>query len=472
VAIFAVSYGGFDVYGEKLVGALNSGNRAEAWYEIRYNSNSDTQHAVRWFTVSQILRLYNDQANLTATQKDTEFKQIFAMYTRHVQDIGTYDFQYRNSVQGANANLTALNTTLAADLGVNPLANIGQVRALTTTAQGVTTQDLNGELQTAANFLKARYANGAPIGQIFVAPDTAITNQAAINLVDRSQDTTNDLIFGGQGNDTLSGGSGNDIVFGGTAINTINGNGGDDTLVGGLATNTLNGGAGNDTLFLNGTFYKYITNNGPSDWDGRTGNSGSTTMFGGDGNDKFYIGVSGSTNGSISIDGGAGQDVVSFQGSESVTVLVENGTATNAVGKQIILRNVETLVGTESNDTLTINVRENTKVKVIGGAGHDIVRINQGDLLISLGSDSAFNQSRKEDAVEVVGVETVYAPDTDSTIVGSGQAVVYLGNGNNTLISAGAGSVINASQGHNVFHLSNQVLLRRSGRPDPLSGTS
>jgi Ca2+-binding RTX toxin-like protein len=460
-AIFAMAYNVRDFPRfTALPRAILNGNRAEAWFEIRFNTNSVDNGAgragiaKRQFVLAQVFGLYEVQDNRTDSQRDAEYKSIFTMYTRHAAAILTYENLFRNNpITLANGDITA----------IGQVATIGQVQAITN-ENG--TQNLDGTLQAAADFLKSRYVNSyateRPIRQIFVVPDSTTgiyQGLAAVTQVDRSQDTVSDLIFGGQANDVMRGGSAGDIIFGGTGNNTAYGNDGADILVGGTAANFLDGGAGNDTLFLNGTVYRLITNNGPSDWDARTGNGGATTMLGGDGNDKFYIGVFGDTNGSISIDGGAGQDVVSFQGSASTTILVENGGQTSADGKQIVLRNVETVIGTDGNDSLTINVREKTKVKVIGGTGHDVVRINQGDLLISLGDDGKFNSSTKEEAVEVSGVEVIYAPDTDTTIVGSGQAVVNLGNGNNTLMSAGAGSVINAGQGHNVFHLSNQVLL-------------
>src|SRR5262249_7251319 len=56
-------------------------------------------------------------------------------------------------------------------------------------------------------------------------------------------------LFGGAGNDTLTGGSGNDLLFGQTGNDTLLGKGGNDLLFGGAGNDTLIGGVGNDQVF-------------------------------------------------------------------------------------------------------------------------------------------------------------------------------------------------------------------------------
>src|SRR5258708_1586781 len=50
-------------------------------------------------------------------------------------------------------------------------------------------------------------------------------------------------LFGGDGNDTLTGGSANDLLFGQSGNDTLLGKGGDDLLFGGDRNRTLPGGA-------------------------------------------------------------------------------------------------------------------------------------------------------------------------------------------------------------------------------------
>ena len=56
-------------------------------------------------------------------------------------------------------------------------------------------------------------------------------------------------LFGGAGNDVLTGGSGADQLFGGAGNDTLLGKGGNDLLFGGAGNDTLVGGTGNDQVF-------------------------------------------------------------------------------------------------------------------------------------------------------------------------------------------------------------------------------
>ena len=56
-------------------------------------------------------------------------------------------------------------------------------------------------------------------------------------------------LFGGAGNDVLTGGSGADELFGGAGNDTLLGKGGNDLLFGGAGNDTLTGGDGDDQLF-------------------------------------------------------------------------------------------------------------------------------------------------------------------------------------------------------------------------------
>lgn len=109
-----------------------------------------------------------------------------------------------------------------------------------------------------------------------------------------------DTIFGGEGDDSIvsgsgglgvvgadpdwvSGGSGNDIIFGRGGNDTLLGDEGDDTLVGGSGHDSLLGGAGDDELVSN--LFEWSS-------DARDGDyvhSAQDTLDGGDGSDTFKI---------------------------------------------------------------------------------------------------------------------------------------------------------------------------------------
>jgi hypothetical protein len=69
-------------------------------------------------------------------------------------------------------------------------------------------------------------------------------------------------LFGGNGNDVLTGGSGADQLFGGNGNDTLNGGDGDDILDGGAGDDTVVGGKGADTAFLGAGNDTFIWNPG------------------------------------------------------------------------------------------------------------------------------------------------------------------------------------------------------------------
>jgi Ca2+-binding RTX toxin-like protein len=94
------------------------------------------------------------------------------------------------------------------------------------------------------------------------------------------------IMFGGGGNDTITGGdepdyitgcSGNDLLNGGDGNDTIYGNGGNDTIYGGPGNDWLNGGLGHDLL------------SGDDGNDTLADAYGPDTMYGGAG-DNLFIG--------------------------------------------------------------------------------------------------------------------------------------------------------------------------------------
>src|SRR5262249_22798796 len=58
----------------------------------------------------------------------------------------------------------------------------------------------------------------------------------------------NDAIVGGSGDDQISGGNGNDSIVGGLGNNILCGDNGNDVIAGGPGNDTLFGDAGNDVL--------------------------------------------------------------------------------------------------------------------------------------------------------------------------------------------------------------------------------
>ncbi|MBQ4404778.1 MAG: hypothetical protein II857_10275, partial [Selenomonadaceae bacterium] len=109
----------------------------------------------------------------------------------------------------------------------------------------------------------------------------------------------NDSLNGGDGADTLSGGTDNDKLLGDKGNDSLNGGDGADTLSGGTDNDKLLGGAGNDSL------------NGGDGADTLSGGTGNDKLLGGKGNDSLWGGA-----GNDSLWGGAGKDVFVYTANE------------------------------------------------------------------------------------------------------------------------------------------------------------
>ncbi|MEM6388460.1 MAG: calcium-binding protein [Pseudomonadota bacterium] len=109
-----------------------------------------------------------------------------------------------------------------------------------------------------------------------------------------------DRIDGGDGDDTLQGGSGADILSGGTGDDALKGGSEDDVLAGGLGEDTLDGGSGDDAL--DGGFGDDFLKGGSGD-DALQGGDGADNLRGDKGNDSLE-----GDAGADKLNGGSGHD--------------------------------------------------------------------------------------------------------------------------------------------------------------------
>lgn len=218
--------------GGKLVTAILDDNRAEAWYQIRYNSNNgNTRNTVaaqglanRRFKEGDLFGLYG-----SGPISDTEAKQILQMYTRYrdlplaVNGLRAYEAQFPPTNPNAGSHVI--------DFEISPARG----RLIDNFAEGRT---INGEVLVGRNDLGR--------GDIF-------------------DGTANgDLLFGEQGADVLRGGAGTDVLYGGEGIDELSGDADADLLRGEAGNDTLQGGTGDDLLEGGAGFdtYLYTTGDG------------------------------------------------------------------------------------------------------------------------------------------------------------------------------------------------------------------
>jgi Ca2+-binding RTX toxin-like protein len=193
--------------GPKLTRALLNDDRAEAWYEIRYNSGADA----RRFLEADTFGLYN----VNATEID--YKAAYRMLTRHRGAIFGSDGTAGGGDDYEELNQSRLNTAISWGSTLN-----NPVRSL------------QGNLEEAYAFLRQEYitAKGIAVNiawdHIYVGEDATTAWYQQSNPAWKEADTLtgtpqNDLMFGESGDDILDAGAGNDVLYGGTGNDTLKG---------------------------------------------------------------------------------------------------------------------------------------------------------------------------------------------------------------------------------------------------------
>jgi Ca2+-binding RTX toxin-like protein len=206
-------------------------------------------------------------------------------------------------------------------------------------------------------------------------------------------------LFGGAGNDTLTGGSAADLLFGQDGDDTLLGKGGADLLFGGAGNDTLTGGGGADQVFGESGNDRMVWNPGDgTDLDEGGGGSDTVEVNGGNGSEAFTATANGTrvrfdrTNPApFSLDVGSSEQlVVNANGGD------DSFTGGNGLAPLIQL----TVDGGAGNDTLTGG--DGAEV-LLGGDGNDTVNGGRGDDVVLLGSgDDVFvwNPGDGSDTVE------------------------------------------------------------------------
>ena len=233
--------------------------------------------------------------------------------------------------------------------------------------------------------------NGGAVAAVGGTPTVANTSLIRVSgLAGNDQITLNEAngalpaarLFGGQGNDILTGGSGADQLFGQGGNDTLLGKGGNDLLFGGGGNDTLTGGDGDDQAFGQGGNDRMIWNPG-DDTDLNEGASGVDTVEvnGGNGAEQFTATANGArvrfdrvTPAPFSIDIGTSENlVVNMNGGD------DRFSATGNLAALIKL----TVDGGAGNDTL---LGGNGDDVLLGGDGNDFVDGNQGSDVAFLGA--------------------------------------------------------------------------------------
>ncbi len=204
-----------------------------------------------------------------------------------------------------------------------------------------------------------RFADGSELNlSTLLDPANVVYGTDGFNMVTRG--SGNDIIYAGGGIDYVRAGSGNDRIYGGAGIDTLYGDAGDDTIFGEEGSDVLSGGNGNDRLYgdtgidvLNGgTGNDWLS--GGADTDVLTGGGGNDRYAGGIGNDSF-IDTAGSDT--YLFTKGDGQDTLTDMGSDT---LYEDTLCFDSSVLQ------ETIALYQNGSTLAIGYGDTDTVRVTG----------------------------------------------------------------------------------------------------------
>lgn len=165
---------------------------------------------------------------------------------------------------------------------------------------------------------------------------------------------SDDVIDGYAGDDIIEGASGNDVLYGGDGADYISGGRGDDVL---------EGGAGDDNLV---------------DWNG-----GSDTLRGGSGDDRIFVLRQDASDAmrSVVIDGGTGDDKVTFRGFVATTINVSLG---------------------EGDDLFSLGYAvDGGELSVTTGTGRDVITL---EVFAPVGSDLVVTDFQSGDAGDIFDI--------------------------------------------------------------------
>jgi Ca2+-binding RTX toxin-like protein len=345
--------------------------------------------------------------------------------------------------------------------------------------------------------------DGEDFGAGIVATDTldyaGTTEAVTVNLATGTATGFTSIasvenVFGGSGNDALTGDAGYNVLGGGAGLDTLIGGDGFDQLYGGDGADSLDGGAGDDGL--EGGIGDDTLTGGAGD-DGLEGGIGFDTLTGGTGLDRFKgdlselngdritdyetgerIVLEGSlssadnvrlvatgTDTELQIDGdndGSFETVITLNGTISGTISLSSEPFTNNVNNVIRIVTPSSGVPTSGNDLLVGTPAAET---IDGLAGDDeIFGLAGNDTLIGwTGSDTLYGSDGNDDLSGGADNDILYGDSGVDTLEGEGgYDRLFGGDGDDVLTDSGPDS-----GGYSAFMdggAGNDILIDTAGR--------
>jgi hypothetical protein len=232
--------------------ALQAGNRAEAWFEIRYRSAAGGKQGLglvsRRYVDAQLFGLYADSGFPT----ETESLQAYEMLTANRSLIMSYELRFGSDPYGTNAlttsrSIASANQTYSLLSGPNEVQTLAQVfdpaaeeeiTYLAVQYAGVMPSiELNDAGGTDGSSFEVRsvdvYAASATDHDVDAMVSYAPLGEASVDDVADHillGNETGDTLVGALGSDILVAQAGNELLESGAGADTLIANGGNDTI--------------------------------------------------------------------------------------------------------------------------------------------------------------------------------------------------------------------------------------------------
>ena len=263
-ALVSVTYnrgaGRIDTHMQGFTDAVADGDRAEAWYQLRYNSRGtnpdpDVELGIRSRRgmEAQAFGLYDDPQNVTAD----EARGVYRMLQLHRDDIARNEREWGTGFDGT-AQPLAHNAVATSNRNNPDLVQLfGEVPTINAALEPARNR-LLADLRTEHPDIADRLANNAfAADAIFMDPGRDLRTGAGLRVDQRNNTTqdvdpdhaatidsrrmtrgnnprevdSNDLLIGNGGDDTLRAHRGNDVLIGGAGRDRMEGGIGHDTYV-------------------------------------------------------------------------------------------------------------------------------------------------------------------------------------------------------------------------------------------------
>ena len=478
-ALLSVYYNAPVLIGPGVQNAVLTDDRAQLWYEIRYNHNHtdhnglQSRRAEETDLLGLVSQTAKDDPNANSLEYAHALDTLFNGYDRLGRRILTR-IEERDSLDDFEAAIAPelqalLDHYVLAPLGANSAPMIDYVQA---------DSDNVSEQMTAGSAALAGVPGGKGASEtvnliLGEGGDDVITGLGAADYLYGGDgndtiygdgggtsiaDAGHDLIDGGSGNDSLiggygdefiAGGSGSDAIFGGAGYDKLTGQGGADTLDGGSGADTLMGGAGDDFL-SGGTNNDFLRGD-----DGRDilrGGDGNDLLFGGDGNDRIYGG-----GGDDALFGNANSDILEGEdGADAFRGYGGNDRLNGGAGDDSLLGHTGTDIihGNEDNDILDAGEADDQLFgddgddTLFGRDGNDVLEGGAGDdvLFGNLGRDTITGGMGADTIVGNGGNDTfIFTPGDDADTI-------------NNFVAGGSHDAIDVSAMGGMFSTFNEIL--------------